>query len=68
MPPVGGDGPKWMCGIDTLPDNALVYSFGCNGDTQVEEVDVLLPRTYIYLFYRINRSLSYLYNDSILIP
>lgn len=37
MPSKAGDGPKWVCGMDTLNDSALVYSFGSNGDTQFED-------------------------------
>jgi len=36
LPEEGGDGPKWVCGIDHLPNKALVYSFGSNGDISFE--------------------------------
>eukprot|EP00603_Paraphysomonas_imperforata_P001251 CAMPEP_0114415862 /NCGR_PEP_ID=MMETSP0103-20121206/2130_1 /TAXON_ID=37642 ORGANISM="Paraphysomonas imperforata, Strain PA2" /NCGR_SAMPLE_ID=MMETSP0103 /ASSEMBLY_ACC=CAM_ASM_000201 /LENGTH=285 /DNA_ID=CAMNT_0001584063 /DNA_START=58 /DNA_END=912 /DNA_ORIENTATION=- len=37
LPAVAGDGPKWVCGLDTLKESALVYSFGSNGDTAFEQ-------------------------------
>ena len=37
IPTRGGDGPKWVCGVDTLNKSALVYSFGSQGDTQFED-------------------------------
>ena len=37
IPAVPGDGPKCVCGMDTLKDTALVYYFGSNGETQFEE-------------------------------
>ena len=32
-----GDGPKWMCGVDILKSDALIYSFGSNGITSFEQ-------------------------------
>ena len=52
LPARAGDGPKWVCGLDTFKDSKpLVYSFGSDGDTQFEEG--VLERTHspdIYIF------------------
>lgn len=36
VPEAGGDGPKWMCGIDQLGEKPLIYSFGSSGDIAFE--------------------------------
>jgi hypothetical protein len=36
VPEAGGDGPKWMCGVDELSDKPLIYSFGSSGDVAFE--------------------------------
>jgi hypothetical protein len=46
-----GDGPKWMCGVDILPQDALIYSFGSNGDTSFERaVNKITSSTNIFIF------------------
>jgi hypothetical protein len=46
-----GDGPKWMCGVDILLQDALIYSFGSNGDTSFERaVNEITSSTNIFIF------------------
>lgn len=32
-----GDGGKWVCNPEMIPENALVYSFGSNGEFGFEQ-------------------------------
>lgn len=51
LPNLAGDGPKWVCGAEYLPPRPLVYSFGCDGDTQFEEgIRRLHPGAEIFVF------------------
>ena len=51
VPQTGGDGPKWMCGVESLPAQALVYSFGSNGDISFESsLRKLVPRAEFFVF------------------
>jgi hypothetical protein len=51
VPETGGDGPKWMCGIDELIDRPLVYSFGSLGDVSFElGVRAFRPNAEIVIF------------------
>jgi hypothetical protein len=51
VPQTGGDGPKWMCGVESLPARALVYSFGSNGDVSFENsLRQLVPGAEFYVF------------------
>lgn len=46
-----GDGPKWMCGAEFLKSDALVYSFGSNGDTSFERaINNITKTTNIFIF------------------
>jgi hypothetical protein len=49
-----GDGPKWVCGLDTLQHqqpSCLVYSFGSNGDVGFERaIKQRVPACSIYTF------------------
>jgi len=63
MPPVPGDGPKWVCGLDALGHKespsghkpggggCLAYSFGSNGETSFEAaLKHRVPHCAIYTF------------------
>ena len=46
-----GDGPKWMCGVQYLKSDSLVYSFGSDGDTSFERaVHNITKTSNIFIF------------------
>jgi hypothetical protein len=51
VPTIGSDGPKWVCGVDALNRNSLVYAFGSDGECSFENaIRKRVGTTNIYIF------------------